>query len=234
MKQKGGVMAYLYDNKWLVSVFILPLLVQSNRRHLEPQGLFHQQRSRPPHSATMTVYARVARTAGRTAVRAQRRQMGGSHAPAPEWTGIDKVVRGYFPEDYQREFYRRDAVTVCWRARRVEAGTKLRARPTEMTIGGSGGGWKKHAWLGEVNAVQRCHHYGRSKVGEAIDHQELKQARHVPLFRQSRWQPRRPRTCLDRVGHRQLFMALMIHRGNRIVVARRIRGKEMITTSVTF
>eukprot|EP00563_Minutocellus_polymorphus_P003408 CAMPEP_0181040346 /NCGR_PEP_ID=MMETSP1070-20121207/10996_1 /TAXON_ID=265543 /ORGANISM="Minutocellus polymorphus, Strain NH13" /LENGTH=123 /DNA_ID=CAMNT_0023118343 /DNA_START=6 /DNA_END=377 /DNA_ORIENTATION=+ len=49
----------------------------------------------------MTVYARVARTAGRTAVRSQRRQMGGSHAPAPEWTGIDKVVRGYFPEDYQ-------------------------------------------------------------------------------------------------------------------------------------
>lgn len=33
----------------------------------------------------------------------QRRQMGG-HAPAPEWTGIDKVVRGYFPEDYQRKF----------------------------------------------------------------------------------------------------------------------------------
>ena len=55
----------------------------------------------------MTVYARVARTAGRTAARAQRRQMGGSHAPAPEWTGIDKVVRGYFPEDYQREFLHR-------------------------------------------------------------------------------------------------------------------------------
>ena len=66
-----------------------------------------QRRVSPPHSATMTVYARVARTAGRTAVRAQRRQMGGSHAPAPEWTGIDKVVRGYFPEDYQREFYRK-------------------------------------------------------------------------------------------------------------------------------
>lgn len=33
----------------------------------------------------------------------QKRSMGGS-APAPEWTGIDKVVRGYFPEDYQREF----------------------------------------------------------------------------------------------------------------------------------
>lgn len=25
----------------------------------------------------------------------------GGHAPAPEWTGIDKVVRGYFPEDPQ-------------------------------------------------------------------------------------------------------------------------------------
>jgi hypothetical protein len=28
----------------------------------------------------------------------------GSSAPAPEWTGIDKVVRGYFPKDEQREF----------------------------------------------------------------------------------------------------------------------------------
>lgn len=25
----------------------------------------------------------------------------GSSAPAPEWTGIDKVVRGYFPQDDQ-------------------------------------------------------------------------------------------------------------------------------------
>uniref|UniRef100_A0A7S2R1X0 Uncharacterized protein n=1 Tax=Eucampia antarctica TaxID=49252 RepID=A0A7S2R1X0_9STRA len=43
-------------------------------------------------------------TARRSAVVAvrhqQRRQMGG-HAPAPEWTGIDKVVRGYFPQDHQ-------------------------------------------------------------------------------------------------------------------------------------
>eukprot|EP00978_Attheya_sp_CCMP212_P008942 scaffold21101_cov56-Attheya_sp.AAC.2 len=29
-----------------------------------------------------------------------RRNMAG-HAPAPEWTGIDKTVRGYFPQDYQ-------------------------------------------------------------------------------------------------------------------------------------
>jgi hypothetical protein len=27
--------------------------------------------------------------------------LGGSHGPPPEWTGIDKIVRGYFPEDYQ-------------------------------------------------------------------------------------------------------------------------------------
>ena len=31
----------------------------------------------------------------------QKRNMGG-HAPAPEWEGIDKVVRGYFPQDHQR------------------------------------------------------------------------------------------------------------------------------------
>jgi hypothetical protein len=33
---------------------------------------------------------------------AQRRTMGS--APAVEWEGIDKVVRGYFPEDYQRAY----------------------------------------------------------------------------------------------------------------------------------
>lgn len=32
----------------------------------------------------------------------KRRMGGGGHAPAPEWTGIDKVVRGVFPKDYQR------------------------------------------------------------------------------------------------------------------------------------
>ena len=33
----------------------------------------------------------------------QRRNLslGGHHGPPPEWSGIDKVVRGYFPEDYQ-------------------------------------------------------------------------------------------------------------------------------------
>lgn len=30
----------------------------------------------------------------------QRRNMGGG--PAPEWEGIDKVVRGVFPGDHQR------------------------------------------------------------------------------------------------------------------------------------
>lgn len=37
-------------------------------------------------------------------INSQKRGMalGGHHGPPPEWTGIDKVVRGYFPEDYQR------------------------------------------------------------------------------------------------------------------------------------
>jgi len=41
--------------------------------------------------------------ARRTAVVSTKRRMGSS-APAQEWTGIDKVVRGYFPKDEQREF----------------------------------------------------------------------------------------------------------------------------------
>jgi hypothetical protein len=31
-----------------------------------------------------------------------RRTMASGHHPKPEWTGIDKVVRSYFPEDWQR------------------------------------------------------------------------------------------------------------------------------------
>ena len=41
------------------------------------------------------------RTAVATSQQAKRRM--GSSAPAQEWTGIDKVVRGYFPKDEQRE-----------------------------------------------------------------------------------------------------------------------------------
>lgn len=32
----------------------------------------------------------------------QKRTMAGGHAPAPEWEGVDKVVRGVFPHDHQR------------------------------------------------------------------------------------------------------------------------------------
>lgn len=49
--------------------------------------------------------ARRITTRGSTATAAasqQKRRMGAA-APAPEWTGIDKVVRGYFPQDDQRE-----------------------------------------------------------------------------------------------------------------------------------
>jgi hypothetical protein len=30
-----------------------------------------------------------------------KRGMAGGHGPKPEWTGLDKTVRTYFPEDYQ-------------------------------------------------------------------------------------------------------------------------------------
>jgi hypothetical protein len=38
--------------------------------------------------------------------RTQKRGMalGGHHGPPPDWQGVDKIVRGYFPEDYQRTF----------------------------------------------------------------------------------------------------------------------------------
>jgi len=50
-------------------------------------------------NALRTTFQRVARTPKTF----QKRQMGG-HAQ-PKWEGIDKIVRGYFPEDYQREYY---------------------------------------------------------------------------------------------------------------------------------
>mmetsp|Transcript_15697 Transcript_15697/g.18925 ORF Transcript_15697/g.18925 Transcript_15697/m.18925 type:complete len:134 (-) Transcript_15697:190-591(-) len=40
------------------------------------------------------------RAATRVAQQQQKRSMGGG-GPKPEWEGIDKVVRQYFPEDYQ-------------------------------------------------------------------------------------------------------------------------------------
>lgn len=52
-----------------------------------------------------------AATTGRMALRAtrqqlhkapQRRSMAGGGGPAPEWEGVDKVVRGVFPGDHQR------------------------------------------------------------------------------------------------------------------------------------
>lgn len=42
-----------------------------------------------------------------------KRRMGGA-AAAPEWTGIDKVVRGYFPQDDQREFFFCMGVFLVW------------------------------------------------------------------------------------------------------------------------
>lgn len=46
----------------------------------------------------------AARRQATVAASQQTKRRMGSSAPAPEWTGIDKVVRGYFPKDEQREF----------------------------------------------------------------------------------------------------------------------------------
>mmetsp|Transcript_13048 Transcript_13048/g.24517 ORF Transcript_13048/g.24517 Transcript_13048/m.24517 type:complete len:117 (-) Transcript_13048:186-536(-) len=42
----------------------------------------------------------IARTSSRVAHKIQKRQMGAG-AAQPQWTGIDKVIRDRFPEDYQ-------------------------------------------------------------------------------------------------------------------------------------
>ena len=48
----------------------------------------------------------VPTTASSTVRNTQRRHFAlGEHSgPAPEWTGVDKIVRSYFPHDYQRTF----------------------------------------------------------------------------------------------------------------------------------
>lgn len=57
----------------------------------------------------MLAVARTTTTLGRNAVitrvvvqQQTKRGMAGGHGPKPEWTGLDKTVRSYFPEDYQR------------------------------------------------------------------------------------------------------------------------------------
>ena len=47
---------------------------------------------------------RVARPRNGTAIQTRGMALGGHHGPPPEWTGVDKVVRGYFPHDYQRTY----------------------------------------------------------------------------------------------------------------------------------
>jgi hypothetical protein len=50
----------------------------------------------------LPIAAAVARRrVGMVAKQQMQQRRGMAHAPAPEWTGIDKVVRGYFPQDHQ-------------------------------------------------------------------------------------------------------------------------------------
>jgi|AntRauTorckE5430_2_1112549.scaffolds.fasta_scaffold23713_1 hypothetical protein len=48
-----------------------------------------------------TLRTTVVRTSARATHRVQKRQM--AAGAAPQWTGIDKVIRDKFPEDYQGE-----------------------------------------------------------------------------------------------------------------------------------
>lgn len=61
-----------------------------------------------------TMFSSVARRVVRRLPFQQKRGMalGGHHGPAPEWTGVDKVVRRYFPEDYQRTYQQNDCTSV--------------------------------------------------------------------------------------------------------------------------
>jgi hypothetical protein len=55
----------------------------------------------------------VARASTRVTQRVQKRQASG--AAAPQWTGIDKVIRDKFPEDYQGEHIGLYLRWSCWR-----------------------------------------------------------------------------------------------------------------------
>ena len=62
--------------------------------------------------ASFAALRTVARRRANTLFTAQRQNqrrglaLGGHHGPAPEWKGVDKVVRGYFPEDYQCTYFK--------------------------------------------------------------------------------------------------------------------------------
>lgn len=66
----------------------------------------HQHNTQHRKGIDLTMVLPLAAAAARRRVgiiakqQTQRRNMAG--APAPQWEGVDKVVRGYFPQDHQR------------------------------------------------------------------------------------------------------------------------------------
>lgn len=65
----------------------------------------HSLRTMSLLTRTALSLSRTARPAVRSAVATQQAKRRMGSAAAPEWTGIDKVVRGYFPQDDQCEFF---------------------------------------------------------------------------------------------------------------------------------
>ena len=89
-------------------------LSSSNRRSPDRK---QQQTTTPQTSdnkSTMNALrTTVARASTRVTQRVQKRQASG--AAAPQWTGIDKVIRDKFPEDYQGEHIGLYLRWSCWR-----------------------------------------------------------------------------------------------------------------------
>jgi hypothetical protein len=79
-------------------------------------NFLYRKKKNAPASRTMASFAALRTVARRrlatplfTAQRQHQRRglaLGGHHGPAPEWKGVDKVVRGYFPEDYKCTYFK--------------------------------------------------------------------------------------------------------------------------------
>eukprot|EP00934_Nitzschia_sp_Nitz4_P000494 Nitzschia sp. Nitz4//scaffold152_size53828//37653//38187//NITZ4_006748-RA/size53828-augustus-gene-0.99-mRNA-1//-1//CDS//3329537220//494//frame0 len=57
--------------------------------------------SYPSSTMVFPIAANVARRRAGLIAKQQVQKRSFAHAPAPEWEGVDKVVRGVFPKDYQ-------------------------------------------------------------------------------------------------------------------------------------
>ena len=98
---RAGIRRHTFARRLFLShgqVYVLGILVV--RFFVSSQATTTQKRS----TMVFSIAARAAsRRVGLIAKQStQRRHMAGGGHAAPEWEGIDKIVRGYFPGDHQR------------------------------------------------------------------------------------------------------------------------------------